>query len=247
MVFKKIARNLFGIWALIVFLVSLIVAFICYVPIFLIVDKKKAPFIAHKYVSRNWAKFLFIMFGVRLKIVNRDFLDDNQVYVFISNHRSQLDIPAYAISAKHTIRFLAKAELTKIPLLGFIIKKLYIPVNRGDKEARARSMQNMMQSLRDGVSVFICPEGTRNKTIEHLLPFRDGAFRLAIQSQLPIAILVIKNSDKLLSPLHPIALSPGKIVCEWCKPIPTVGMIENDIERLKELTVKQMVTVLDNA
>src|SRR6185436_10559049 len=126
------------------------------------------PFIAHKYISRNWAGSLFVFYGIRLIIKNKELLDQKQTYVFIGNHRSLLDIPAYAVATNHCIRFLAKKELTKLPLMGYVIGKLYISVDRKDKAARAKSMENMMNSLRDGISVFICPEGTRNKGSEPL-------------------------------------------------------------------------------
>lgn len=212
--------------------------------VFLFSTKEKAPFIAHQYVSRPWAKTAFFLFGLRVIIKGKEHLDRKQTYVFIANHRSQLDIPAYAIASGHTIRFLAKAELTKLPLMGYVIKNLYISVDRKDKEARARSMDQMLLSIKEGISVFICPEGTRNRGAEPLLPLRDGAFRLAIEAQVPVCILVIKNSGNLLSPIHPIALSPGKIYCTWLKPIPTVGMNENDLEKLKEEAVKRMTEEL---
>ncbi len=244
MFLKRIARTIFGVYAALIFFITLILAFIGYVIIFVLTKKEKAPFIAHAYISRNWSKVIFLFYGIKIDVKNPELLEEKQTYVFISNHRSQLDIPAYAVATKHTIRFLAKAELTKIPFLGYIIKRLYISVNRKDKAARAQSMENMMQSLKDGISVFICPEGTRNKGNEPLLPFHDGAFRLAIQAQVPIAILVIKNSGNLLSPLRPIELSPGKITCQWCKPLTTSGMTEDDLPILKEKAIKVMLDQL---
>jgi 1-acyl-sn-glycerol-3-phosphate acyltransferase len=102
-------------------------------------------------------------------------------------------------------------------------------------------MDNMVNSLRDNISVFICPEGTRNKTADPLLPFHDGAFRLAIQSQVPLGILVIKNAENLLSPLRPIELSPGKLICEWCEAIETKGMTPADLPALKEAAINAML------
>jgi 1-acyl-sn-glycerol-3-phosphate acyltransferase len=244
MFLKRIARTIFGIYATVIFLITLILAFISYLFIFAFVDKEKAPFVAHAYISRNWSKIIFIFYGIKIDIKNAELLEEKQTYVFISNHRSQLDIPAYAVATKHTIRFLAKAELTRIPMMGYIIKRLYISVDRKDKAARAQSMENMNQSIRDGISVFICPEGTRNRGSEPLLPFHDGAFRLAIQAQVPLAILVIKNSGNLLSPLRPIELSPGTIICQWCKPLTTNGMTEDDLPILKEKAIKIMLDQL---
>jgi 1-acyl-sn-glycerol-3-phosphate acyltransferase len=241
----RVLKSLFGLYAAIMFALSLLIVTPCYLLIFLLAPKKKAPHLAHLYVSRNWARMLFPIFFIRVKTRNKEFIDRNKVYLLVGNHRSQLDIPAYAQACPNTIRFLAKEELIKIPLMGYIIRNLYITVNRKSQEDRQRSMNAMVQSLRDGVSIFLCPEGTRNKTIEHLLPFKDGAFRVAIQSQLPLAVLTVKNADRLLSPLRPVELSPGTMECIWSKPIETKGMTEQDVPRLKEMVVALMVASLE--
>src|SRR5438309_10620646 len=121
----RFLKNLFGIYALIIFCLSLIVTGICYFLVFTFASKEKAPHIAHQKISRNWAGFLFPVFGLRVKIKNKELLDPKQTYIFVANHRSQLDIPAYALACEHTIRFLAKEELTKLPLMGYIIRRLY--------------------------------------------------------------------------------------------------------------------------
>jgi 1-acyl-sn-glycerol-3-phosphate acyltransferase len=207
-------------------------------------DKKHGPVIAHQYISRNWARTLFFFFGVRLKVKNKHLLDKKQTYVFVANHLSQLDIPADAIATDHSFKFLAKEELTKIPIMGYIIRNLYITVNRKDKIARARSMENMQRQIRDGISVFIFPEGTRNKGNEPLLDFRDGAFRLAIEAQVPVAVLTLLNTGKLLSPNRAIELSPGTIECVWSEPVPTDGMTLDDIPQLKEKVIGLMIANL---
>lgn len=240
----KLLQNLFGLFAAIVFAVTLVLVIPCFFLIFTFSNAKRAPHLAHQYIARNWARILFPFFGIRLKIEGKEKLITGNTYVFIANHRSQLDIPAYALATDHTFRFLAKEELTRIPLLGYVIRKLYISVNRKDKAARARSMDKMVQSIRDGISVFICPEGTRNTTDRPLLDFRDGAFRLAIAVQVPVAVMAIIGSDKLLSPKHPTALSPGTMICRWGEPIDTKGMTEADVPKLKEKATIQMLELL---
>ena len=243
-IIKRTLRTIFGIYAAIVFACSLLISSLLYFIVFTLMDEDHSPAFAHRYISRPWASFLFIMYGIRVEIRNRNFLERHQPYVFIANHRSQLDIPAYAIATNHIIRFLAKAELNKIPLMGYIIGKLYISVDRKDKAARSRSMENMLSSLRRGISVFICPEGTRNKGTEPLLPFHDGAFRLAIQAQMPLAILVVKNAEQLLSPLRPVELAPGKIICQWCPTISTRGLTQEDLPSLKDKAIELMTEAL---
>jgi 1-acyl-sn-glycerol-3-phosphate acyltransferase len=102
----------------------------------------------------------------------------------------------------------------------------------------------MQNSLRENIGIFICPEGTRNKTKEPLLDFRDGAFRLAIQAQTPLAVMTIVNSGKLLSPNRPIELAPGTIHCIWSEPISTIGMTEYDVPALREKARAIMIDTL---
>jgi 1-acyl-sn-glycerol-3-phosphate acyltransferase len=237
-------RVLFGIYALLIFPATLIVMTILYVIIFACVPKKKSPHVAHG-LSRIWARVLTILFFLPVRIRNKHFIDQNKTYVFVANHQSQMDIPAYALSCKNTIRFLAKAELTKIPLMGWIIKRLYLSVNRADRNDRNKSIEVMRKSLDEGISVFLCPEGTRNKYEEPpLLEFRDGAFRLAIATQTPVAALTLFNTGRKLSPLQPIALAPGTIYGAWSEPIETKGMTMDDVPRLKEKVRSQMEKLL---
>jgi 1-acyl-sn-glycerol-3-phosphate acyltransferase len=240
----RVLKSLFGIYAAILFAVSLLIVTPCYLLIFMLAPKKKAAHWAHRYISRSWASMLFPGFLIRIKTKNAKFIDKNKVYVFVANHRSQLDVPAYARACPCTIRFLAKEELTKIPLMGYIIRNLYISVNRKSREDRQRSLNAMLQSLRDGISIFLCPEGTRNKTSDPLLPFHDGAFKVAIDAQVPLACLAIKNSEKLLSPVRAVELSPGTIECIWLPPIETKGMTEKDVPLLREMARKQLTEAL---
>ena len=236
----RILKTIFGIYAALIFIIVMLLTLPGYFLVFSLAPKKKAPHWAHRYISYNWAAALFICYLIRWKVRNREYLDRNENYVIVANHSSMLDIPAYALSCKNTFRFLSKAELGKVPVLGFIIRNLYITVDRKNKSDRAKSMEAMLQSLHDGVSIFICPEGTRNRTTEPLLPFRDGAFRIAIEAQVPIAVLTVKNANKLLTPLRPLELRPGTVELIWSKPIPTKGMTMNDLERLKN-TAKDMM------
>jgi 1-acyl-sn-glycerol-3-phosphate acyltransferase len=237
-------KTLFGLYAACMFALSLLIVTPCYLAIFLLASEKRAPHIAHRYISRSWAWMLFPIFFIRIKTKNKHFIDRKRTYVFVGNHRSQLDVPAYAQACPITIKFLAKEELTKIPLMGYIIRNLYITVNRKSAEDRKRSTDKMLESLSSGVSIFLCPEGTRNKTNEPLLPFKDGAFRVAIASQLPLAVLTVKNTDKLLSPIRPVELSPGTIECIWSRPIETKGMTDKDMPRLKEMAAALMIESL---
>jgi 1-acyl-sn-glycerol-3-phosphate acyltransferase len=242
MIIIRILKTFFGIYALLVFVATMLVTTILYAFIFLVFSKKKSPHIAHRIISRSWARVLTWLFFIPAKIKNREFIDPEKTYVIVANHRSQLDIPVYALACKNTFRFLAKAELTKIPLMGFIIRNLYMSVNRADRSDRNRSIEIMKRSLDEGISVFLCPEGTRNRKMEPpLLEFRDGAFRLAILTKTPVAVLTLLNTGEKLSPNRPVEFAPGNIYGVWDQPIDTSEMTLEDVPALKE-KVREMMT-----
>jgi 1-acyl-sn-glycerol-3-phosphate acyltransferase len=239
---KRIPAIVFGIYAALVFIITLLISSTAYALVFLFASKKSAPHIAHKGISRPWAKTLQILFFSPMKVKNRHLIDRNTTYVFIANHQSQLDIPFFAVSCANTFRFLAKAELTKLPFMGFIIRNLYIAVDRKDRADRHRSLEIMKASLDENISVFLCPEGTRNKHEDPpLLDFKDGAFRLAVLTGTPIAPLTILNTGRRLSPLHPVAFYPGALYGIWDEPISTAGLTISDIPALKEQVRAKMI------
>lgn len=233
-------RNILGIYALFVFAGTLLIATLLYAVIFTFIPKSKSPFVAHR-LSRAWAYILTVILFVPGRVKNAHFIDPRKTYVFVANHQSQLDIPLYAIACRNTFRFLAKAELTKIPLMGYIIRNLYLSVNRADRNDRNRSIEVMRKSLDENISVFLCPEGTRNKYEDPpLLDFRDGAFRLAVATGTPVAALTVLNTGRKLSPLHPVALAPGFVYAVWVEPIETKGLTMDDVPALKAKVMSEM-------
>lgn len=225
---------------MLLFICTMPVYFLMYVCIFNFVSDKKAPHVAHR-LTRSWAHVVFMITLIRCKVKGRELIDRNRTYVFVANHQSQLDIPAYAVAAKNTFRFLSKAELAKIPVFGYLLKRLYIMVDRSDKNDRSKSIALMRKSLDEGISVFLCPEGTRNRTSAPLIEFKDGAFRLAIEAQVPLAVLTVLDSKKRNSPQSQMELIPGFIHCFWDKPIETKGMTIDDVPKLKQMAYDIML------
>jgi 1-acyl-sn-glycerol-3-phosphate acyltransferase len=239
---KKIACTLFAIYAILFTAVTVIIVVPAYLIIFNVCSRRKAPRAAHR-LSQLWARVLFTAFFIRLKVKNRDLVDKRRAYVMVSNHRSQLDIPAIAIACRNTFRFLAKAELVKIPLLGYIIKNLYLTVDRHSRLDRSKSIELMKSSLDEGISVVIYPEGTRNRTTGPLIEFRDGAFRLAIEAQAPLAVLTILNMTQRNSAKDPFVLCPGRLYAVW-DIIETKGLTQQDMPVLKEQARQIMISRL---
>lgn len=233
---------LFACYAIVVVIISCIIVIPCYLVVFNFFPKNSAPYTAHK-LSRFWARFLFTFFFIRLDIKGKELIRPEQPYIFVCNHRSQLDIPLFAMACVNTFRFLSKIEVTRVPVFGYVVKKLYITVDRKDIRNRVTSFEDMKKSLlEEKISIILFPEGTRNRTEEPLLNFKDGAFRLAIETQLPMAVLTIYNTKEFL-PVGKFEMKPGTIHAKWDEPIETKGLSLEDIPMLKE---KVRDLLLDN-
>ena len=222
-----VLRFIWALWGMLVFVHSLLIVIILYSIIF-IGKGTKTEIAAHR-LSRVWGCYLLFLFGIRLKVYGKEKLGPNTAYIFISNHQSQLDIPVASRVTQNTFKFLAKDELTKIPLLGYIIKRLYITVGRDNWRDRAMSMKKMQESLEKGISVWIYPEGTRNKTDQPLGELFPGAFQLAAHTGRPIAVCTITGTGKLLPPGELFRMQPGLVKCYWETPFTIPGKTANDV------------------
>lgn len=234
-------KKIFAIYGIIVFALIILFCIPIYYYVFLTKRGLSRDRAGHS-ISRNAARVLFFLYASRVQIINADTIQPDEVYIFVGNHISLLDVPAVAMATPNTFKFLAKHELTKIPLFGYIIKNLYFSVKRKDKEDRARSMDAMKECLDRGISLFIFPEGTRNKTEAPLADFYDGAFKLALHSRKPIAVCTIINSKKIL---NGTSLWPGTMTCIYSKPF--VADASDTLDSLKHKVQTEMLLHLHTA
>ena len=109
---------------------------------------------------------ILTLIGVRVKVTGKEKIDTSRTYVVVGNHTSQLDILCTAIACVQPIRFLAKAETKYIPIFGYMVKMLGIVVDRKSKESREKSYRYMIEAVKKGETLFLYPEGTRNRTNE---------------------------------------------------------------------------------
>lgn len=176
--------------------------------------------------------FLFLI-GIRLQIEGAAQIDPHKSYIIVGNHRSSLDFIVNAAAFPGVYRYLAKQELQKIPVFGWVVKKMCLIVDRSSAMSRARSVVAVKQQLAAGWSIFIYPEGSRNNTTKPLAPFFDGAFRIAIQTKAPIAVQTLINIHDVSDPVRFGELQPGVLRIVWNTPIETTEMNQDDIEPLK--------------
>ena len=184
------------------------------------------------YLYHAFTPVFLTLVGIRLRVEGRERLDPQQSYVIVGNHRSSLDFIVNAHAFPGVFRFLAKQELQKIPVFGWVVKKMCLIVDRSSAMSRARSVVALKQHLAEGWSIFIYPEGSRNRSDKPLGPFYDGAFRIAIQTGAPVAVQTLVNIADITA--NGAGLWPGTVRVVWDVPISTEGMKSDDVAALKE-------------
>jgi 1-acyl-sn-glycerol-3-phosphate acyltransferase len=189
------------------------------------------------------ARLVIRLWGIRVEEVNKDRIPVERQCVFSTNHRSYLDALLVGGFIPNFKKFLGKAEILNYPFLGYLLRKLYVPVQRDDREHRRWSMEAMKEKLKTGASMVILPEGTCNTTNDLLKHFHDGAFRLAVYAQIPLVVGTIINAGELM-PRSLRYISPGKVRIYWEEPIETEGLTEEDVPALKEKVANLMLVHL---
>ena len=182
-------------------------------------------------LSRVLAGIVLWFGGVKLIVEGRQKVDPSKGCVYVANHKSFVDSIALFYALPGDLTLLAKKEIYKIPLVSFALRTMdIIAVDRSDSEAAAQSIDRAVQYLQNGKCVIMFPEGTRNRG-EGLLPFKKGAFVLAIKAQVPIVPVAIIGAEKAIAP-DTIFLYPATLHITVLDPIETKGM---DLEQRTEL------------
>lgn len=173
---------------------------------------------ADKYVARLWGRFILWITPVRIKIANMDVIDKNQSYVIVANHQSTYDILVLYGYLPLAFKWVMKIELRKVPFIGYTCALMgHIYVDRKNRQAAQKTMQQAGAKLTGGISVLFFPEGTRH-TGTGLLPFKKGAFKMAQSLGLPILPVIIKGAEQVM-PAKSLRILPGTIELVFQPPI----------------------------
>ncbi|MVM32268.1 1-acyl-sn-glycerol-3-phosphate acyltransferase [Spirosoma sp. HMF4905] len=228
-------RLLYTIWCAIYFVTLYLVLF-PFQFVFLQRDSWKP--IAHK-INYIWGMLFFIGVGIPVRVDRRFRPDPKRTYVFCANHFSYLDIAAMGVIVKNYYAFVGKSDVKHIPLLGYMFAKLHVQVDRSQPNSRAYSLAKSIRTLASGRSIMIFPEGgIRAPEPPQMVPFKDGAFTMAIQQQVPIVPVSLLNNYQILPDKSPVRFHWHPLRAVIHPPIETTGMTPDDVERLKEETYK---------
>lgn len=162
------------------------------------------------FFIRLWASIWSFLSGIRYEVHGLEHIDRSKPYIYIFNHRSFIDAPVIPMVIPQEVRAIGKKELSKIPIFGAVIGRVAVWVDRSDAESRRISLEKLVRFLNQGSSIVVAPEGTRNDTKETLLPFQKGAFRLSIETRIPILPMAVIGADQIMK-RGSLLLSPGKV------------------------------------
>lgn len=221
---------LHSLYGFILFIILFLISF----PFLLVPIIFKSQFKLVGLINRIWAKVFFILLGYIPKLDHRSQLDYTRQYIFCPNHFSYLDIPAMGLNP-HNCIFVGKSAMEKIPLFGFMYKRLHITVDRTRLKSKYTTLIRSLEALDEGKSLVIFPEGGM---VTHLPPhmgrFKDGAFRCSIEKQIAIVPVTIPYNWIILPDEKHLRLRWHKLKIVFHEPIDPAGLTLKDIAALKE-------------
>jgi len=233
---KNFLAKIFAVWALIVFIITLLPVALMMWIIGIVHEPKRTKIF--RIISKVWMKFFFIITGCGLKVKGKNNFKPGEKYIITCNHNSFMDVPVTTPFIPGANKTIAKAEMAKIPLFGLIYKRGSVLVNRKDKNSRRNSFMKMKNVLDLGMHMCIYPEGTRNKTNLPLTPFQDGAFKLAVETQTAILPALLFNTKKTLPAGKLFYFWPSNMEIHFLPPIPVNS--SDDYQILKDKTFRIM-------
>lgn len=165
-------------------------------------------------INRYWAKayFSIIFLPVKIEIIGQ--FEKNKPHIFLANHFSYLDVAMMGF-VPGDVLFVGKASIRKAPLFGYYFKSLHIAVDRDRLKSRAETMRRAGEALDQGSGIVLFPEGgIYTKNPPKMVPFKNGAFRLAMEKQIPVIPVTLSFNHLILPDESPLLLhrSAAKMV-----------------------------------
>lgn len=197
-------------------------------------------------VARAWSRWIMWASGVRVTVEGREHIHGDTAQIIASNHQSWFDVFALAANIPKRYRFIAKEELRRIPIFGRAWESAgHISVNRQDRGAAITALDAAAALVRsDNSSIVIFPEGTRSRD-GNLLPFKKGAFMLALQTGLEIVPAAVIGS-RAIQKKGEWRVHSGPVIVRFGEPIDSSPYDETRRDELMQLVRDRIVAMRDH-
>lgn len=246
--FKIIKICLLGIWNVWFYVLCFIGIAISF-PFLILFSLKESWYPQFFWVAKNiWSNTVMYGMGFYPSIKWKERFEKGKSYMLVSNHKSMIDIMLMLSACDHPVVFVGKKELDKIPIFGYFYSKVCILVDRDSAQSRKDVYAKSAKRLSKGLSICIFPEGGIPEPGIILQDFKDGAFSLAIQFQIPIVPMSFYDcEDKFpyFFAYNYFVGSPGRLRAQVHDFIETKGMTQDDKPSLKEKVFKLMKNDLE--
>jgi 1-acyl-sn-glycerol-3-phosphate acyltransferase len=197
----------------------------------------------YDWSTRDWGKWILVGAGTPVIMEGAERIPRGVPVVYACNHTSMFDIWALAAELPGSVRFVAKAELARIPLLGpSMVRAGHVMIERENKVKAIEAYEQAIKTIQSGISAVVFPEGTRSQTGE-LLPFKNAPFGLAISAQVPLVPLYVDAFHIL--PKGSRTLHPTPIRVRVGEPIETAGLTLTDRKKLRERAYAAIAALRD--
>ena len=192
-----------------------------------------------------WGAWNLFWMGFRIKLDNQADIDSKKSYIIISNHTSVMDIMVMLKIIRLPFVFVGKAELAKLPIFGYLYKKSNVTVDRKSPRSRKEVYDQVQLFIKKGNSIVIYPEGGVPDPEIMLAPFKNGAFRMAIEHKLNIIPMVCYDNKRKF-PYDLFSGSPGKLRVKILPIIKTNQLTLDDVNELRDFSYNLIYNELMN-
>jgi 1-acyl-sn-glycerol-3-phosphate acyltransferase len=230
-----------GIWTAIALAVLTLACSLAVLALAALGRRGNSPLRAGKF----WSRTMLRVVGARVTYRGLEHVRAPGPHLFVANHQSFVDIWALTVVLPDSARYVAKAELFRIPIFGWaMLAAGFIPIARSHRSKAIASLDRAAAHVRDGLSIVLFPEGTRSPD-GRLQPFKKGAFHLALAAGAPIVPVAIRGSFAILPP-RSIRVRPGPVEVRFEPPVDVTPFLPSDHDGLLTLVHRTIARRLES-
>lgn len=233
------------IWKVYLFL-NFLTGLILLYPFFALLLKNEKHYSKAFALMRLWAKQIAFTSGIIVLVKGKHHLKNSKAAIYCSNHNSYLDILIAYVAIPHYFVFIGKREIEGMPMMNIFFKGMNILVDRSSRIDSHKALQLASEEITKGNNLFIFPEGGIYYKSANMRPFKNGAFKLAIEKQIPVVPVTFCNNFKILQTgsFFLAHAKPGIVHVVVHPPVDAADYTHKNMRDLKDKVYNQIKSAL---